>query len=502
MESNRIVCDPAPERASFRVEQRAEWLIFSFEFDRHESWIFMNVWDPEGRIRFSYLDVNRVDWVTVHRDPLLTSELAVPGDIPPGEWHIEFVRGKPKTVALTWKTGSGPLPEEAGGQPEGEWDVWSDGHTGQAAGGSEGGAYTLKRYDWTGSRAGGRRWYRGDFHAHTVLSDGEMTAGQLTGQAAVRGLDFFAITDHNIMPHRWPKSGVRVIPGIEITSFGRGDWNAIGLDRWPDWRHASRDGGIGTQEGMDRLMAEAGSRGALRSLNHPLTVPWAWMFPDTPLAELDALEIANTATDGANTEKMLVVWSAAWNEGVRLAGLGGSDVHGAPEEGDADAPHRESIGMPATCVEAESLSASAIVNAARAGRAYVSLGPVLDVEVTAGGRSLPLGGNTTEAVNESADGRVHVRLTVSGLGAGAVNVIENGSLQASLPIEAEDQTFEIALDWRGDAYRWARIEVRAPDGALQAFTNPVFYGKRDAGVRTWRQLLERAGFEMPVNARP
>ncbi|MFD2331024.1 CehA/McbA family metallohydrolase [Cohnella sp. GCM10020058] len=501
MESNRIVCDPAPERTSFRVEARAEWLQFSFEFDRHESWIFMNVWDPEGRIRFSYLDVNRVGEVTVHRDPLRTSELAIPGDIPSGEWHIEFVRGKPKTLALTWRTGSGALPAAAEGPPEGEWDVWSDGHAEHSAGGSDDGAYVLNRYDWTDSREGGRRWYRGDFHTHTALSDGEMTAGQLTGQAAVRGLDFFAITDHNIMPHRWPKSGVRVIPGIEITSFGKGDWNAIGLDRWPDWRHASRDGGIGTQEGMDRLMAEAGSRGALRSLNHPLTVPWAWMFADTPLSELDALEIVNTPTDGANTEKMLVVWSAAWNEGVRLTGLGGSDVHGAPKEGDADAPHGERIGLPATYVEAEALSASAIVNAARAGRAYVSLGPVLEIEVAAGRRPLRLGGDTTEAVDESDDGKVRVRLAVSGLDAGSVNIIENGGLQASLPIEAPDQTFEIELDWRGEAYRWARLEIRDPAGALRAFTNPVFYGNREAGVRTWRQLLERAGFEMPVNAR-
>lgn len=499
MESNRIVFDPAPERASFRVEARAEWLVFSFEFDRHESWIFMNVWDSEGRIRFSYLDVNRVGEVTVHRDPLLTSELAVPGDIPPGEWQIEFARGKPKTVALTWRTGSGTLPAAAEGQPGEEWDVWSDG---VAAGGSDGGAYTLNRYDWTDSREGERRWYRGDFHAHTVLSDGEMTAGQLTGQAAVRGLDFFAITDHNIMPHRWPKSGVRVIPGIEITSFGRGDWNAIGLDRWPDWRHASRDGGIGTQEGMDRLMAEAGRRGALRSLNHPLTVPWAWMFANTPLSELDALEIVNTPTDGDNTEKMLVVWSAAWNEGVRLAGLGGSDVHGAPKEGEADAPHRERIGMPATYVEAETLSASAIVEAARAGQAYVSLGPVLGIVVTAGERTLQLGADTTEAVDESADGKLRVRLVVSGLDAGSVNVIENGGIQASLPIEEQDQTFEIELNWRGETYRWARLEIRAPDGSLQAFTNPIFYGSRDVGIRTWQQLLARAGFEMPVNARP
>ncbi|MGH2735827.1 MAG: PHP domain-containing protein, partial [Actinomycetota bacterium] len=49
--------------------------------------------------------------------------------------------------------------------------------------------------------ADGRRWLRGDLHAHTHHSDGRMSVAELAASARANGLDFLAITDHNTVSH-------------------------------------------------------------------------------------------------------------------------------------------------------------------------------------------------------------------------------------------------------------------------------------------------------------
>ena len=47
----------------------------------------------------------------------------------------------------------------------------------------------------------GMRWLAGDFHCHTVHSDGACTIDEVAGLAASAGLDFLAVTDHNTVSH-------------------------------------------------------------------------------------------------------------------------------------------------------------------------------------------------------------------------------------------------------------------------------------------------------------
>ncbi|HET9633014.1 MAG TPA: hypothetical protein VFP73_11480, partial [Terrabacter sp.] len=49
--------------------------------------------------------------------------------------------------------------------------------------------------------ADGMAWLAGDFHSHTVHSDGSLPVGGLAALAASRGLDFLAVTDHNTTSH-------------------------------------------------------------------------------------------------------------------------------------------------------------------------------------------------------------------------------------------------------------------------------------------------------------
>ena len=66
-----------------------------------------------------------------------------------------------------------------------------------------------------------------DLHIHSCLSpcgDDDMTPANLTGMAAVKGLDVIALTDHNSCAncpaamYHGKKYGVTVIPGMELTT--------------------------------------------------------------------------------------------------------------------------------------------------------------------------------------------------------------------------------------------------------------------------------------------
>lgn len=66
------------------------------------------------------------------------------------------------------------------------------------------------------------KWYAGDFHTHTIFSDGKMTREENNDIAKKQNLDFFIPTDHNIFHYKWPKyDDVFIYPGVEITSRDR-----------------------------------------------------------------------------------------------------------------------------------------------------------------------------------------------------------------------------------------------------------------------------------------
>ncbi|PYI53429.1 CehA/McbA family metallohydrolase [Paenibacillus flagellatus] len=476
---------------AFRVERRAAWLSIRFGYGKPRTWRQLVVRDPEGRMRYTHLDVIEPGAALLHRDPYWTSPTAVAGDIVPGEWTIEFVRSVPGEFELEWEIGDGEPPEDIVTRDE-ERDVWSEGE-------GAGSQAALNRYDWSACRgAPERRWYRGDLHGHTTLSDGRLSPREMTRQAEAKRLDFFFVTEHNVWPGSWPRGLPLVIPGIEFTSFGKGDWNALGLREWIDgWGTGSDDGGMHSQEGQNRLMEEAAARGAVRTLNHPLAGRFAWRYPDTPLACIDLLELWNSPTrtsTHALTERTMELWNWLWNDGYRIPGVGGSDTHLRPDESYEEGCPPDSIGDPVTCVLADRLSPEAIVDGLRAGRVYVTRGPELQVAIRAGGSKFAFGDDLTEALDGgSGDVKVRCELTVAGAAGKRLRVIENGGVVETKEIASDPYRYETAFSWEGRDYVWRRFEIRDADDRLLAFTNPVSRGAKRHSLRTWGQLLEQAG---------
>jgi hypothetical protein len=480
---------------AFQLTEDIEWLIFHVQPER-KCWFMMSVWDPEKVLRAQFFYGQAPNTIVLHKEPGLASSLTLPGHFPQGEWMIEivgtdtvFTEGTQKGIAFTleWETGSGNLPDFLTVHMLGT-DLWA--HREQQSAG-----FVFNQFDWDRLVNSEKRWYKGDFHTHTILSDGKLTPEEGMKQAEKMGLDFFVATDHNVISTGWAGGGSLVIPGVEITS-SKGHFNALGPRKWIDYRISSPDGGMETEAGMNRVLAETNQAGALRSVNHPQLVPWQWQFRDTLLGEIDVLEIWNDPTFPKNpqaTEEALKVWDTLWNEGYRIWGIGGSDAHLRPDESYTPNGEPSVIGDPGTFVYSDGLSAAKILKSVSQGRVYVSRGPLLDLTVQAGEQLFSVGSDLTEAWNGGQDHRVSWKVTITNVSEpGQLRWIELGKEVLVQELHGNGQ-YGASFDWNGRDYVWLRLEIRKAGGDLLAFTNPIYYGKQEPSVSTWGQLLEKAG---------
>ena len=112
-----------------------------------------------------------------------------------------------------------------------------------------------------------RRLFIGDIHTHTIASDGVFTASELARHAQRQGLDFLAITDHNVMSNTAILNqipGITLIPGVEWTHY-QGHANFLGVDQPYDGSFFTN-----TEEEEKARFQSARERGALIVINHPL----------------------------------------------------------------------------------------------------------------------------------------------------------------------------------------------------------------------------------------
>ncbi len=283
-------------------------------------------------------------------------------------------------------------------------------------------------YDLTFTRKRRRR-LKGDLHAHTLASDGVLTAEELAWRAQRHGLDFLAITDHNqpvaanALPH---VPGLTLIPGVEWTHY-QGHANFLGCDQPYDAPFATNT----WPEALERFRS-ARERGALITVNHPFEAGCEFVF-DLQAVPFDCLEIWNGPMRESNL-KAVALWHSLLAAGQKVPMCGGSDYH-------RDTPFIF-LGGPTTCVYADSAGPADILAALKAGHAYVTFAPNGPwLELTAGeaimGDSVPW-----PAVNE-------LRLEAGGLLAGDVVrvvtragsdvVVEapaDGQVSAAVPVEA------------------------------------------------------------------
>jgi hypothetical protein len=325
------------------------------------------------------------------------------------------------------------------------------------------------------SNAGPARWFRGDFHSHTVHSDGFNSIEEYAVAAERLGLDFLAITDHNTWSHfeeilhRTPKGGPLLIPGEEVTTFW-GHANVWGVGCWVDFR-ATDDAG------MQRTLDWVHARGGLFSPNHPKR-GWPWEF-----AGVRGFRVCE-AWQGAwrlfNVES-LDFWERRLRAGERVVAVGGSDCHSiAP----AKFVHSWTLGNPCTWVFArEPLNEANVLDAVRAGHVFVSedpTGPFLELTAECGGRSYLMG----DAIEAPQGAPVTLRLRYRGPSETKLRLIRNGVVWRETVAGQSEAELEFALPLDEPGY--VRAEAAGFRGrpergeVVHALTNPLYCSPKEA----------------------
>jgi hypothetical protein len=202
----------------------------------------------------------------------------------------------------------------------------------------------------------GMRWRAGDFHAHTLHSDGALSIEGLAALAVSQGLDVLAVTDHNTTSHHahlpdvGERYGIQLVSGQEVTT-DQGHANAFGDIGFVDFRQPGR-----------QWQRDVTERGGLLSVNHPLGGDCSWrMSLDEPTSVAEIWH-SSWLLPALRTWGGPLAWWQTWSE--QTVPVGGSDFH---RPGNGALP-----GSPTTWVLCEG---DDVLGAIRAGHTSVSIDP-------------------------------------------------------------------------------------------------------------------------------
>ena len=344
-------------------------------------------------------------------------------------------------------------------------------------------------------------WYAGDFHMHGFHSspsappfdDGDPgDVDSFVDFARAADLDFLPVTDYvttqhhdELGPVQRANPDVLVWPGREIiTYFG----HATAFGESPsvvDYRHGFEDVTLGA------IQAATVDDGALFGVAHPTIFPGPlfqnfcrgceftlgsdidWGLVDTIEVLTGGILVDDTALGGPGlgveiqnpfVESAIDLWESRLLAGDRITAVSGSDDKAGP-----------GLGATATQVFASELSRPALIEAVRAGRAYVQArgvadSPTLDLVATA-----PDG--TTVGMGDTLDSdRATIDVTVREGDGQLLRITRDGDIVGLVPIAGDDFTHSIAVatvEGSGPLGTFWRVDTLDAQ-SLTTIANPVF----------------------------
>lgn len=218
------------------------------------------------------------------------------------------------------------------------------------------------------------RFFRGNIHAHSDYSDGQVSLDEAITTYQRNGYDFVAITDHFIPQFDFPIVDTRSYRSRSFTTLLGAELHAPALENGEPW-HIVAVGlpldfpstQIG-ETGPD-LASRAANAGAFIGIAHPA---WYGLTPQDieRLTCAHAVEIYNQgcAADSDRGESWHVTDLALTN-GYRLNAFAADDAH-------FRSSHPDFLGG-WTMVKAEELEPEALLESFKAGHFYSSQGPLL-----------------------------------------------------------------------------------------------------------------------------
>ena len=356
-------------------------------------------------------------------------------------------------------------------------------------------------------------WYKGDLHVHTTFSSdafsskAALTPSQMAKRAQGLGLNFIALTDHNVIDQNSrmlsdSPLGFLLLGGMEVTTWvgGPGHLIVAGLQsgEFVDWRFRPRYGRYArtfSWKPDDRPIQDVldftRKRGIFSSAAHPYVAPglgsdWGF-FNDSdidPNALPDSMEVWNDDFRKASGELTLKQWDLELTRNRKVCGNGGSDIHGIGkgtfdgqlgDNNPANINEKLEVGNPTTVVWAESLSRKAITASLRRCRAYITAHPkgpglVLNAEDSQGAKYM-----MGDTVIGQPQAQVQFSATVTGGKGLWLMIIRNGAVVATSQISSDEQTVMHTQPLAGSGALRAELRQGNQDFTLpMALSNPIF----------------------------
>lgn len=337
-------------------------------------------------------------------------------------------------------------------------------------------------------------WYRGDLHCHTTASSDAwatplaLTPAGWADACRAYGLDFVAMTDHNVISQNYflardAGADVLLIAGEEMTNWFHGHATVSGLDvgQWLDFRQSPV--GLSLPTGSARIsdaLALAEEMGAYVAAAHPMAGPLGWQFLAEAMFSHQARTHGFEVWTGPwrhDNELALATWDRMLRRGWRTVANGGSDLHRLDDD------RGFGVGKPTTVAYARRLAQPDVVGAIRAGRCFVTRAPDgVEVYLTATrpGQETYVGGSVYGAAGDPVTVRARVR---SGGGMQLTLVAQDGRVHTQR-LNGDDVTVEIRVPVpRGGGYIRAEVRGgprprllhrRAGRLDMEAFTNPIW----------------------------
>ncbi|HWP70107.1 MAG TPA: CehA/McbA family metallohydrolase [Gemmatimonadaceae bacterium] len=254
------------------------------------------------------------------------------------------------------------------------------------------------------SAQGQGRWFKGNTHAHSLNSDGDVPVDDVVRWYREHGYHFTFITEHEYFTDVAPLNALfaganrfLVIAGQEVTQrvadakhsggVRQAHVNALGTSRLvPTVGVKNIVSGMTIAQTYARNGAAIQAAGGIIQVNHPnfiWSVPLADMMdlPDSTLFEVwnghpIVYNLGGTDSTGQEMLSTEARWDSVLSRGKLLFGVADDDSHSYKPQ-DAENPDMARPGRGWIWVRADTLSADAIVRALRRGDFYASTGITL-----------------------------------------------------------------------------------------------------------------------------
>ncbi len=316
-----------------------------------------------------------------------------------------------------------------------------------------------------------------EMHTHTVHSDGKFTVADLQKAAKECLLDGVLLTDHNTMsgerdlPVVAEKDTVPVIVGIEWTTFF-GHMLIIGAESYIDWRYVLPDT-IDTY--VDKIRKVNGVVGIAHpfAIGSPMCTGCYWNFKIRRWDNINYIEVWSQTNPTALYENRLafLFWTELLNSGYKIAATSGTDWHWKEE-------HQEHTAVTYLGLDEGIVTTDTIRDAIKAGRTFVTAGPVIQFSIQTNGKKCELGetikagaGKVIIRIDQTRRRNVWDSFEITGQ---SVNIVSNGKTVSSVLL-SDRSSYSLEIEFQPG---WIRAELYGDildkKNQLLGFTSPIY----------------------------